>query len=157
MQIRLAEYSEGVAVPVRQTYEPKGLDLEFVDLHYTIPITMEGTVEKGPDTVSFRGALKSKVEQICGRCLKKIEEPVDKPFSLYYEIKDKDVIETIDDLRELLILEHGVVYRCTENCRGLCPQCGVDLNETQCRCPKLPQSGALGSIKEFWKPKKKGE
>lgn len=157
MQIRLAEYTEGVAVAVSGTYESKGLDLEFVDLHYTAPIVLEGTVERGPDTVSFRGTLKSTIEQICGRCLKKVEGPVQETFSFYYEIQDKDVIETIDDLREVLILDHGAVYLCSEDCRGLCPQCGSDLNETGCGCSKLPHSGALGSIKEFWKPKKKGE
>jgi uncharacterized protein len=155
MKIRIAEYPEGSGVAVHEEYDPKGLELEFVDLVYTAPVAMEGTVEKGPDTLSFRGALTSSVEQVCGRCLKKVKGTVRKSFVLYYEIKDQDVIETIDDLREQLILDHDAVFLCREDCRGLCSRCGADLNLTACGCSNVDGDSALGSIGKIWKDKQR--
>jgi uncharacterized protein len=152
MQIRLVEYKEGVPVDVHEEYDATKLDIEFIDWNYTKPLSMNGTVEKGLDTVSFRGRLKSRVEQVCGRCLKKIEANVDAPFDLYYQTTDKDVIETIDDLREVLILEHPISFVCQENCKGLCSQCGVNRNETACNCNAQMQStpNAFAQLKKIW-------
>ena len=155
MKIRIAEYPEAVGVSVHETYDPKGLDLEFVDLLYTDPVEMEGTVERGPDILSFRGILKSSVEKVCGRCLKTVKETVGKQFVLYYDVKGRDVIETLDDLREQLILDHEAVFFCREDCRGLCPQCGADLNQMACGCTNSERVSALGSIERAWKDQKR--
>ncbi len=138
MNLRLADYKEGVEVPVRKDYDPGDLDIEFVDLKYSKPLSMEGTVEKGADTLVFRGQLSSEIEHICGRCLIPIRSVLDQPFELYYEIQGKEFVDTTDDLREVLILEHPIIFVCRENCKGLCPQCGVNLNDENCRCVPKP-------------------
>ena len=43
------------------------------------------------------------------------------------------ILKAIDDI-ELLILDHPMIYVCKKDCRGLCPHCGVNLNDTKCRC-----------------------
>ena len=157
MKIRLVDLKEGVPMPVQEQYEAKPLDIEFVDLHYTEPLKMEGVVEKGPDTLTFQGHIRSATEITCGRCLKKSAQKVDKPFTFYYEIKGKEEIETIDDLREVLILDHSLVYLCKESCRGLCPKCGTNLNETSCKCKTdaEPLSSSLkNELKKIWSKKR---
>ena len=155
MILRLVDYKEGVEAAVRQSYDPKDLDLEFVDLKYSRPLAMEGTVEKGPDTLLFRGRLQSEIEHICGRCLKSVANAFDLPFDLYYEIEGKESVDTTDDLREVLILDHPIIFVCKENCKGLCPQCGASFNEVNCRCaPKpLPARGAFVQLKQLWEKK----
>ncbi|MGH7769034.1 MAG: YceD family protein, partial [Candidatus Binatia bacterium] len=37
-------------------------------------------------------------------------------------------------VREQVLLALPTRPLCDENCRGLCPKCGVDLNENSCRC-----------------------
>ena len=155
MKILLSQYQEGVPENVEGVYDPKKLDLEFVDLVYTKPLSLRGTIEKGRDTLSFKGCLQSDVENICGRCLKKIPSHVDKPFELFYEIRGKEFIETMDDIREVLILDHPISFVCREGCRGLCPHCGVNRNETECRCesPKM-SSRPFAGLKMIWGNKK---
>lgn len=138
MNLRLADYKEDVEIPVRKDYDPRDLDIEFVDLKYSKPLLMEGTVEKGADTLVFRGQLSSEIEHICGRCLASIHSVLDQPFELYYEIQGKEFVDTTDDLREVLILEHPIIFVCQENCKGLCPQCGSNLNDGNCRCAPTP-------------------
>ena len=155
MKLRLADYKEGVEVAVSQEYNPHELDLEFIDLKYSGPLALAGTVEKGSETLVFRGRLKSVIEHICGRCLKRIQNRVDQPFELYYEIKGKEFVDTIDDLREVLILDHPISFVCQDNCRGLCPHCGVNLNDGSCRCEPKPvvARGAFVQLKQLWEQK----
>ena len=154
MKIRLVEYKEGVPKDVHEEYDPKSLDIEFVDLKYTQPLELSATIEKGLDVLTFRGNLTSQTEHICGRCLKRVKSPVDQPFELFYETKGKDVIDTTDDLREALILDHPISFVCQENCKGLCPHCGVNRNETQCNCAPQVRSQAFSQLKKIWSRKR---
>jgi uncharacterized protein len=154
MKIILVDYKEGVPVSVEETYDPKKLDIEFVDLKYTKPLQMTGVVEKASDTITFSGTLKSRIEKLCGRCLKQLSAPLEKDFVLYYETAGKDVIDTIDDLRETLILDHSLAYVCSAACKGLCPHCGGDRNEKNCRCEIKVKNNAFGELKKLLKKKK---
>lgn len=45
------------------------------------------------------------------------------------------VIELADDVRQTLMLSVPLKLLCREDCRGLCPRCGADLNHERCTCP----------------------
>ena len=146
MRLRLADYKEGVLTEVQEEFDPKKLDIEFIDLKYSQSLHLSGTVEKGLETLTFRGHLTSEIEHTCGRCLKNIKELVDEPFEFFYEIKGREVIETLDDLREVLILNHPISFVCSERCRGLCPECGTDWNEAACDCAKKSHPAPLSPL-----------
>ena len=153
MKLILADYKENESRPVEADYDPKNLDLEFVDFKYLKPIHLAGFVEKGEEILTFTGEMTSEVQQMCGRCLEITPVAVKKPFDLFYEVKGKAEIETIDDLRELLILDHPIRFLCSENCKGLCPQCGTNLNTSSCKCQLTNQPESLSSWKLAWMKK----
>ena len=155
MKIRLEDYKLGVMTKVREDYDPNYLELEFVDLKYSKPLNLQGTVEKGMDILTFRGELTSEIDCTCGRCLKTMHQSIRQPFEFFYETAGKEVIETIDDIREVLILEHPLSFVCKENCRGLCPECGVDRNEKECDCNVPENSSLFTSLKDIWMKRKK--
>mgnify|MGYP001568594625 FL=1 len=155
MKILLRDYKEGVPVEVKQTYEAKSLDLEFIDLHYLKPLEMTGVVEKGIDTVAFRGSLTSQVEHLCGRCLKKVTAGLEESFELYYETADKEEIDTLDDLREAVLLDHPISFVCSETCKGLCPHCGSNRNEKKCGCESVLKNNVFADLKKILQNKKK--
>ena len=157
MQIRLADFKEGVPTAVHEVYDSKQLDLEFVDLKYSKPLEMRGTVEKEKDTLVFRGHLTSEIEHICGRCLGTVKNPLDRSFELYYEIKGEEILETLEDLRETLILEHPISFLCKESCKGLCPECGINFNESDCKCRRGNSSDRFLDLKKIWPHTHKGK
>jgi len=110
MKIVLSELKEGVPLSVRETYDPKALGLELVDLKFLEMLEMTGTVLMENQTVHFSGNLTSRVRRICGRTLKETKEDLDVPFDLYYQVRDLEVIETLDDLREAVLLAQPMVY-----------------------------------------------
>lgn len=130
----LADLQEGVRVEVEGQYDPKNIDVEFSDMNYPAPILIKGEVEKSAGTLRFEGILTTQVRQTCGRCLKENIKKLSENFDWIYETEGKEVIDPVENIRELLILDHPLVYLCKENCKGLCPVCGKDRNENPCKC-----------------------
>ena len=49
-----------------------------------------------------------------------------------------DEIDFRDSIQEQIILAFPMRPLCRENCSGLCPNCGSDLNKGECGCTKTP-------------------
>lgn len=65
--------------------------------------------------------------------LNKVKDPDDPDIFLY----EDEMVELEDIVREFLLLELPMRKRCSEECKGLCPYCGRDLNVEQCRCEHM--------------------
>ena len=148
MILKISGLAEDAPKQLETTYDPRGLDLEFVDLHYLRKVLLEGTVERIRQTVTFRGTLSSRVEQVCARCLEPSESDVLSPFDLSYDIKGEEAIDTTGDLRDILILQHPDRFLCKLECRGICAYCGANLNRETCRCQENTKKAPI------WKPLK---
>ena len=130
------------------------------------------------DGDAFRvvGGATTRLELDCGRCLEPFELPVDVHFDLRYvphtenagegeqEVTEDDLttafyrdgmLDLIDLLREQFTLALPMKPLCAQACRGLCPDCGANLNRVECGCapkwedPRLaPLKGLLNREKE---------
>jgi uncharacterized protein len=58
-----------------------------------------------------------------------------------------DEIDLDSLLREQLLLVIPMAHLCREDCKGLCPQCGKDLNEGPCDCPPAPADDRWAALK----------
>jgi uncharacterized protein len=112
-------------------------------------------VEKTGDQVTVRGRVQGLAGFECVRCLKPFEFPVEVPLEVYADrastgrriaeerelerddymrFHDGRHLDLLDSVREVLLLDLPMAPRCREDCRGLCPRCGADLNEGPCSC-----------------------
>ncbi|UVT21820.1 MAG: DUF177 domain-containing protein [Nitrospira sp.] len=66
---------------------------------------------------------------------------------LYYFTGDH--LELAPMLREQLILAAPMHPLCSEDCLGLCPRCGKDLNEGPCGCVEAPTGGPFHVLREM--------
>lgn len=103
------------------------------------------------DSILVTGKFEAKVVAICDRCLDNFPFKVD--FNLEREYifdrlrKDNDNlyvdkyfnIDITEPIREELILTMPMKKICGENCKGICPGCGENLNQKKCRCEINPQ------------------
>jgi uncharacterized protein len=117
------------------------------------PIHVVGTLTNGGNGFSLAGRLEAGARLFCGRCL----APVERDFSLeiredygYEEFPETDPFLDLADIAGQ-IWNASIPMRvlCREDCRGLCPRCGKDLNEGDCSCPKEeadPRLAALGAL-----------
>ncbi len=109
----------------------------------------------------------------CSRCLEPLERHIEVPLSLCYgqsgvpdqrcdreevelTLSDLELIpfhgEEIDPRPEIaqeLIMGLPQAVLCRENCAGLCPVCGIDLNKNTCRCEPPVFREGLARLKDF--------
>jgi uncharacterized protein len=97
----------------------------------------------------LNGTLRAEGPTECGRCLREFALGWDVPVDVMV-LRDVDseeeegetllilqrngVVDLREALRECCVLAYPQSPVCRDDCRGLCPQCGCDLNETTCAC-----------------------
>lgn len=159
-----------------RVFEPSVFSPDDPDYRVAGPVALSMDVEKaGKDAFRVTGRATATLELECGRCVEAFEMPVVAPFELRYvpqpepsddekEIMEDDLttafysegsLDVIELLREQFQLALPMKPLCREACRGLCPQCGANLNRTTCDCkpawddPRLaPLKGLLNREKE---------
>ncbi|MEX0599792.1 MAG: DUF177 domain-containing protein [Gemmatimonadota bacterium] len=119
------------------------------------------------DGVLVRGEMETRLAADCRRCLTPAPVSIRETVHLLYEplsgdeeaelsgevypLPERgDELDVTEALREQLVLLAPNFVVCSETCRGLCPQCGEELNRTTCDC--VPDEGpgpwdALKNIK----------
>lgn len=136
-----------------------GLDFELIK-----PVRVQGQVAgAGPGRYYWRGDVATEVRGLCRRCLAPVQVVVAAPVRVLFtddaltDDPSSWVIEpraTALDLgeavREELILSVPTYVLCREDCRGLCPGCGQDLNVGSCGCrPSAdPRWGPLEALRQ---------
>ena len=81
------------------------------------------------------GKLATTVNLCCGRCLRRFEQPLRVEQLVFHEeLTGEDFVDLTPQIREDIILELPQRALCQEDCKGLCPHCGVDLNQRTCQC-----------------------
>jgi uncharacterized protein len=83
-----------------------------------------------------RGALSVDLNLKCTRCAEFFSTTVtDSDFlRAYTASKDVDSVDITEDMREDILLNVTDFPICSEECKGLCAQCGADLNKGACEC-----------------------
>ncbi len=127
--------------------------------YFTKPLSVNGVITMlGKDEYRFRADLAFSYGTLCDRCAKDVIEDVE--FSIDKEINiDVDEEEylqgsvlDIDDLVfEEVYLNLPVKTLCDDECKGLCPNCGADLNQITCDCEDDNIDPRLANLKELFK------
>lgn len=104
--------------------------------------------------VALTGQASARLVHDCRRCLARVEASLEQPLEFLWwpstpesggpgaqdngEVRllepNAAEIDVGEALREELVLTAPAYLVCSEECRGLCPHCGVNLNETTCEC-----------------------
>ena len=112
------------------------------------PVLVVGQVRNIAGTLRLELALDTTLAAVCDRCGEVFDKPfhLDCEYLLATELEDEenDEILLLEDgtvdlgelSREVFILNMPTKLLCREDCRGLCPGCGVNLNYEVCRCKK---------------------
>ena len=108
-------------------------------------ITAKGVMTGAGEEVSVRADVTATMHSRCVRCLEDVEMPMSASFDAVFARKpdpdDPDLycfeastVELTDAVRDALIMEIPMVILCSEDCKGLCPVCGVNRNIQSCTC-----------------------
>ena len=131
MKVKLSEIPEE-GLTLTEAMDPVKLSLNTPDLKFTAPVGVTATFQKYQQTVWVEVGVAGETEQICARCLEPIGRPYAGRFRLDYSVDGMLVLDITDDVRQEILLSYPVRFLCREDCLGLCPQCGANLNERSC-------------------------
>jgi len=156
---------------VERTVDPSALPLGPDDVFRAMaPVRLAFDIFKDGLQFHLVGRVQSTLALDCGRCLEDIELPVDLPFDLLYlphaqnagdgevEVEDDDMTTAYyrDEQIDLgqLVLEQFLLAipmkpLCRESCRGLCPDCGTNLNTGTCSCVREWVDPRLEGLREL--------
>jgi uncharacterized protein len=117
------------------TLIPQKLNLESKDIEFTTPIYVKAKAVKITNALTVDMELKAKFNLNCSRCLEKVGLDLDRKQRLNFLINPRqDIIDLDEDIRQELILNVPLKPLCSADCKGLCPECGKNLNQGGCSC-----------------------
>ena len=166
MEVRKVRFDE--------TFEPGRIEFAGEELEQASPLHAAGTAELLPDTdgeVRIQGRYSVEMAAQCDRCLQRARFPLDAAFDLFYrpasEIAHEEEvslqegeleigfyedggIELEEILLEQVLLALPMQRVCSDACKGICPVCGKNRNETECDCRRVENAddrwGALRKL-----------
>lgn len=99
------------------------------------PVNYQFEAQLHASGVVIQGSASVKIAGQCGRCLENVEQDVETEYTLMLdELGNADEIDVADEIREELLLAFPVNIICSDDCLGLCPECGTNLNKKSCKC-----------------------
>ena len=155
-----------------RTYQPEALEAETDVYRIIAPVTLAFDIHKDKDKFHLVGRVKSTLEMSCSRCLEPFTLDVDAPFDLRYQphaehhegeereveaddmdtaFYENDEIDLGQLMQEQFYLVLPMKPLCKDDCKGLCPNCGTNLNKATCDCNiqwEDPRLAALRALKK---------
>ena len=111
------------------------------------------------------GRLQAAVQYVCDRCLDCFDNHLDLPLKLCFTARQElsenqgsemvlfpDTNDCIDigwELADLIILARPMKSLCSDECKGLCSLCGINLNRASCDCIPAPEDDRWETLKEL--------
>jgi uncharacterized protein len=133
----------------------KELQIGKESISFVAPVRVEGELTNTGKFIYLKGHASTELELPCARCLEAFVYPLKVPLeeeycseTVFHSLPETDALR--DEVRvyqgdnldlkpaveEAFILALPMKWVCREECRGLCPRCGKNLNVEQCDCQK---------------------
>lgn len=126
-------------------------------LRFVSPVHVFGTCTAVKDTVWVRAGIQADMQLACANCLRETvhhgEASFEACFDRHPDPEDPDLFSfeghtlVLDDAAlGALWLEMPMRILCQAACKGLCPTCGANRNETACACQKEAQKHPFSAL-----------
>ena len=129
-------------------------------------LSFHGQIENTGNYLQLTGKASLPLTLTCGRCLKQFEKTVEaeivesytnKPELAEQDLEDEitlfagDEIDIMPAILKAIFFELPMHVLCQEDCQGLCPVCGADLNHGDCDCDRDDVDIRLLDLKKILK------
>ena len=156
-----------------ETFEPGAIDFAGEDLEQTTPLKVAGSAELLAHTdgeIRVQGQYTVEIGAQCDRCLGRARFPLSDSFDLYYRpaaeiAREEEVaidegeaeigfyedggMQLEDILREQVLLALPMQRVCEDACKGICPVCGRNRNESECDCSPVAADDRWSALRNL--------
>lgn len=147
---------------------PFSTSVDLSDLRYGIscpvsePVLAQGVVRNTAGVLLMKGSVTTTIHGVCDRCAAEFTRDIDFPIDVVLvtelaseENEDEWVFPLVGDsadlddiVRTVFVLNLDSKLLCKEDCKGLCPRCGKNLNDGKCTCEK-ELDPRLAALRQF--------
>lgn len=167
MHIHLQELNKGKTSSFRETLDVSDLLKGRKDVLSAGPLRVSLDARGEDGTAVVEGELTIDVASPCARCLEPVRGRLEIPFLEHFKVShepqteeeeeqfvavQEDTVDLKPYVEEALLLGLPFAPLCREDCKGLCAECGADLNEGECGCSREKIDPRLSALKDFFKP-----
>lgn len=168
MQIDLTSIlvTSGLSMEFEVTESIENLEILSKECGVDKLVTVKGKLTNELATIKLEGMINLSYSLQCARCLKEIHKEVSKHINesfihtknasdsdeYIYSGKTLDIDKAVVDN---ILLNIPTKLICTEDCKGLCHKCGVDLNENTCQCTPESDNNTFDVLKDFFQEENK--
>ena len=154
----------GASLPFELLLSPLQLELAELAPWVRGEITAKGLVTNTGNGLQIKGRLSIPATFNCNACLVAVEKILECSFAetfhegagteeaeadwLFFQGDEIDIGEM---LREHIVLSEPLKPVCREDCRGLCPRCGINLNQDSCTCERKSVDPRLAGLEKLLK------
>ncbi|MBN3037821.1 MAG: DUF177 domain-containing protein [Candidatus Omnitrophica bacterium] len=138
MKIYLDQIPEA-GLELNESCQPATLDLAREDISFSGPMELSAQITKEVSTIAVKLRIKGNMYLTCNRCLEEFSMTFYRELTLNFPIEKAKEIDLIDNVREEIILNYPLKPLCRQDCSGLCPVCGQNLNKGRCGCQVRPK------------------
>jgi len=142
------------------------VDLEIEGGRPVSPVRISLDITRSGEEISVTGLAVVSVVYECARCLEDCRSTVEAPLGLVVLVGDRasgeeeqdgllrvsagaSSADLTDEIRGGLLLRLPLKPLCREDCKGLCPGCGANLNQGKCGCRGEEGDSRWGALKDL--------
>ncbi|WP_066502998.1 YceD family protein [Abyssisolibacter fermentans] len=156
---------EEFKISLKENISMNLLALETKELEFTTPIDINLEIYKvDKASLYVNGTVDYQCIDVCDRCLNAFNRKAHENFSgkiiekeeqeeyediIFYHENGK--IDITDMIKTVILYNLPMKTLCDENCKGICPKCGQNLNEKQCNCEINDIDPRLSKLENFFK------
>jgi len=162
MKISIADLHDGIheldlEIPVGSIELP---NRDF----YPETIFLHLYIDRMENLYRFKFYLKTKTRYICDRCLKEFESHFNEESEQLYQLGHSDLdsdeeiqilpentkeIDITKAIQDAFFMSRPIQVLCSTDCKGLCPHCGINLNDASCQCSEKIIDPRLLKLRSF--------
>ncbi len=150
--------------------EPAETELDVEGFRLKSSVKAKGEIESHAGWFEVKGVIEAGAEIDCSRCLEPIDRSLSVPFNIRLlrsddlagvaenaidkseldsSVLDSDQVDLTDVVREQILLDLPEQVFCKEDCKGLCPKCGANLNLIECNCEEDEMDPRWAALKDL--------
>jgi len=162
VRIRISQPSTGLHEYHLTSY-PSDIGLES---NFKKMVDIKVALDKTPRQIFLKAHIHSSGVFTCDRCVDEFEQHIENSYTMFYVYHDLDpgkydahevqvispdtaYIDLTEDIRQTIMLAVPLKLLCREECKGLCPRCGTNLNHEMCSCQVETENSHWQDLKDL--------
>jgi uncharacterized protein len=121
---------------IDQSIPKEGIGLSDEEVDIRSLLNIKAHIERVDNFVIADTHIKADFGYMCARCLEELYSQEERFYKFDFELDPTgtEFIDLGEEIRQEMIMANPPRVLCSKDCKGICPECGANLNKEQCKC-----------------------